>query len=272
MLTMKTRIIRWLAPLGPGLLGLLLVAGCATVPETGRRQVMLVSGAQATQLGLSSFEQMKKEQPISKNAAANALVQKVGQRIAAVAPLPNAQWEFVVFESKEANAFCLPGGKVGVYTGILPITRDEAGLAAVIGHEVAHAVAQHGAERMSQEILRQTGGELLAAGLSGSDPRTQALVSLAYGVGTQVGAILPYSRLHESEADEMGLFYIARAGYDPQAAVEFWQRFSEYNQQAGGGGPSFLSTHPVDSVRIRQLQQLMPRAREEYLKATGAAR
>lgn len=272
MLIMKTQILRWLSTLGPMTLTLLLVAGCTTVPETGRRQVMLVSGQQAAQLGLSSFEQIKKEQPISKDAAANALVQKVGKRIAAVAPMPDAQWEFVVFESKEANAFCLPGGKVGVYTGILPITRDEAGLAAVIGHEVAHAVAQHGAERMSQEMLRQTGGELLAAGLSGSDPQTQALVGLAYGVGTQVGAMLPYSRLHESEADEMGLLYMARAGYDPQAAVAFWQRFSEYNQQSGGGGPAFLRTHPVDSVRIQQLQQLMPNARQEYLKATGAAR
>ena len=160
---MKTRIIRWLAPLGPGLLGLLLVAGCATVPETGRRQVMLVSGAQATQLGLSSFEQMKKEQPISKNAAANALVQKVGQRIAAVAPLPNAQWEFVVFESKEANAFCLPGGKVGVYTGILPITRDEAGLAAVIGHGGARGGATWARTHEPGNFAADR-GELLAAG------------------------------------------------------------------------------------------------------------
>jgi len=212
---------------------------------------------------------LKKDQPISKNAAATALVQKVGKRIAAVAPLPNAQWEFVVFESKEANAFCLPGGKVGVYTGLLPITRDEAGLATVIGHEVAHAVAHHGAERMSQEMLRQTGGELLASSLSNSDPRVQALTSIAYGLGTQVGAILPYSRLHESEADDMGLTYMARAGYDPEAAVGFWQRFAEYNKQSGGGSTlKWLRTHPVDETRIRQLQELMPRAKAEYQKAT----
>lgn len=267
--------IHTLKRLFPMLLAAGLVAGltgCTTVPETGRRQVMLISGAQAAELGLASFEQLKKEQPISKDPQLNALVQRVGQRIAAVAPLPNAQWEFVVFESKEANAFCLPGGKVGVYTGILPITKDEAGLATVIGHEVAHAVAQHGAERMSQELLRQTGGQLLAAGLSGADPRTQALVSLAYGVGTQVGAILPYSRLHESEADEMGLIYLARAGYDPEAAVAFWQRFAEYSRQAGAASvPAWLRTHPVDEVRIRQLQQWMPRAKQEYLKATAAA-
>ncbi len=270
---MKTRIIRWLSTLGLLAFTLLLAAGCAIVPETGRKQVMLVSGQQEMQLGLSSFDQLKKDQPISKDAAANALVQKVGKRIAAVAPLPNAQWEFVVFESKEANAFCLPGGKVGVYTGLLPITRDEAGLATVIGHEVAHAVAHHGAERMSQEMLRQTGGELLASGLANSDPRTQALVTTVYGLGTQLGAILPYSRLHESEADNMGLTYMARAGYDPEAAVGFWQRFAEFNKQGGGAStPTFLRTHPVDETRIRQLQALMPVAKAEYQKAIGPGR
>src|SRR3990172_7241588 len=268
---MKTRIFQWLPRLGLLVLTLVMVAGCSTVPLTGRRQVMLISGAQEMQLGLTSFDQLKKEQPISRDAAANALVQKVGKRIAAVAPLPDAQWEFVVFESKEANAFCLPGGKVGVYTGLLPVTRDEAGLAAVIGHEVAHAVAHHGAERMSQELIRQTGGEVLAASMSNADPRTQAIAATVYGLGTQVGAILPYSRLHESEADQMGLIYMARAGYDPEAAVGFWQRFSEYNRQSGGGSvPTLLRTHPVDATRIRQLQELMPRARQEYQNAGGA--
>lgn len=271
---MKTRFFSQFSPFSIlCLTALCLAAGCTTVPETGRRQVMLVSGQQATQLGLTSFEQLKKEQPISRDAAANALVQKVGKRIAAVAPLQNAQWEFVVFDSKEANAFCLPGGKVGVYTGILPITRDEAGLAAVIGHEVAHAVAQHGAERMSQEMVRQTGGELLASGLSNSDPRTQALVSTVYGLGSQIGAILPYSRLHESEADNMGLTYMARAGYDPEAAVAFWQRFADFNKQSGGvSTPKWLRTHPVDETRIKQLQELVPRAKAEYQKAVGATR
>lgn len=265
-------MLRWL-PL-PGLLALALglLAGCTTVPETGRKQVMLVTGEQETQLGLTGFDKLKKDQPISHDAAANALLQKVGKRIAAVAPLPNAQWEFVVFESKEANAFCLPGGKVGIYTGILPITRDEAGLAAVIGHEVAHAVAHHGAERMSQEMLRQAGGEV-ASSLSGSDPKTQALVTTVYGLGTQLGAMLPYSRLHESEADSMGLTYMARAGYDPEAAVGFWQRFADYNKQGGSAAiPKFLRTHPVDETRIRDLQQLLPRAKEEYQKAVGVKR
>lgn len=270
---MKTQFLqRWC---WPGLLAvaLLLAAGCTTVSETGRKQVMLISSEQETQLGLTSFNQLKKEQPISKNAAVVAQVQKVGKRIAAVAPLPNAQWEFVVFESQEANAFCLPGGKVGVYTGLLPVTRDEAGLATVIGHEVAHAVAHHGAERLSHQMIQQTGGDLLASGLSNSDPRTQALVSTVYGVGTQLGAILPYSRLHESEADEMGLYYMARAGYDPEAAVGFWQRFAEFNQQHGGAStPQWLRTHPLDETRIRKLQELMPRAKAEFQTAINAGR
>src|SRR5258706_5354226 len=157
------------------LIGLLAVvlSGCDTVPVTGRSQFNIMSTDQEMQLGLTSFDQLKKDTPISKDPAANALVQKVGHRIAAVADkdMPGAQWEFVVFESKEANAFCLPGGKVGVYTGILPITKDESGLATVIGHEVAHAVARHGGERMSEAMVLQTGGQVIGASLSKSDPQ-----------------------------------------------------------------------------------------------------
>ena len=247
------------------LLPVLLLTGCLTVPETGRRQVMLISSQQEMQLGFSAFQQMKKGTPVSHDPAVNAMVQRVGRRIAAVAELPGAQWEFVVFESKEANAFCLPGGKVGVYSGILSITKDEAGLATVIGHEIAHAVARHGAERMSEGILLQTGGGLLGASLSHSDPRTQVLVMTAYGLGTQLGRELPHSRAQESEADHIGLIYMARAGYDPEAAVGFWQRFSDYTRTHGGGGtPTFLRTHPLDTVRIQQIQQWMPEAKANY--------
>lgn len=239
--------------------------GCLTVPETGRRQVMLISSQQEMQLGFSAFQQMKKETPVSRDPAITAMVQRVGRRIAAVAELPGAQWEFVVFDSKEANAFCLPGGKVGIYTGILPITKDEAGLATVIGHEIAHAVARHGAERMSEGLLLQTGGGLLGAGLANSDPRTRVLVLTAYGLGAKVGRELPHSRAQESEADRIGLIYMARAGYDPEAAVAFWQRFGEHNRQQGGGGtPEFLRTHPLDTVRVQQLQQWMPEAKANY--------
>jgi len=236
-----------------------------TVPETGRRQVNFISSQQEMQLGLTAFQQMKKDTPVSRDPAVNAMVQRVGRRVAAVANLPGAQWEFVVFDSKEANAFCLPGGKVGVYSGILSVTKDEAGLATVIGHEVAHAVARHGAERMSEGLLLQTGGSLLGASLSSADPRTQVLVMTAYGIGAKVGRELPHSRGQESEADHIGLIYMARAGYEPDAAVGFWQRFSDYTSTHGGGStPAFLRTHPLDAVRIRQLQQWMPEAKANF--------
>ena len=248
-----------------GLLAVVL-AGCNTVPVTGRSQFNIMSTGEEAQLGLTSFDQLKKETPISKDPAANALVQKVGKRIAAVAgkDMPGAQWEFVVFDSKEANAFCLPGGKVGVYTGILPITKDEAGLATVIGHEVAHAVARHGGERMSEATALQMGGSILGASLSKSDPTVLAAVNTAYGVGSQVGVALPHSRAQESEADHIGLIYMAEAGYDPRAAVAFWQRFADYNKQQGGDTPAFLRTHPTDAKRIQQLEVWMPAALAQY--------
>jgi len=249
-----------------------LVMSCKTTPETGRKQLNLVSADEEMKLGLTSFDQVKKETPISKDPAANALVQKVGKRIAAVASkdLTNAQWEFVVFESKEANAFCLPGGKVGVYSGLLPITRDEAGLATVIGHEVAHAALHHGSERMSEAMVMQTGGQILAGVLGGASQTTQMAANTAYGLTTQVGRELPHSRAQESEADRVGLTYMARAGFDPAEALKFWQRFAAYNQQSGGsGGLSFLKTHPTDEKRLAALQQLLPQAEAEYRASQG---
>jgi predicted Zn-dependent protease len=242
-----------------------LLGGCVTNPETGRSQLLLVPESQMTSLGLSSFNQMKKEIPVSKDARANELVQRVGKRIASVVSLPGAQWEFVVFESKEANAFCLPGGKIGVYTGILPITKDEAGLAAVLGHEVAHATLQHGRERMSQGLAANAFGQLGSAYVDATNPRWTGAFGQLYGVGAQVGVLLPHSRLQESEADRRGLVYMARAGYDPEASVAFWERFSAYNKQGGGGGtPAFLRTHPLDETRIRQLKEWMPEAKREF--------
>ena len=254
-------------------LGALLFTGCATVTETGRSQLNLVSADEELKLGVTAFQDTKQKTPISRDAQANATVQRAGQRIAAVAKLPNAQWEFVVFESQEANAWCLPGGKVGVYTGILPITKDEAGLATVIGHEVAHATAHHGAERMSQQMVAQLGGEAAGAALSSKSQQTQALVGQAYGVVSQVGILLPFSRKQEAEADYIGLLYMARAGYDPAAAVAFWERFAEYNRQHGGSqGLSFLRTHPLDEQRIQNLKAELPKAQAEYQKAKAAGK
>lgn len=243
------------------LCGLAWASGCVTAPETGRKQLVLIGSDQELQLGLQAFSQMKQEVPVSKDPKVNALVEKVGRRIAAVATLPGAQWEFVVFESQDANAFCLPGGKVGVYTGILPITRDEAGLATVIGHEVAHAAAHHGAERMSRAMITQGIGEVATAYVGGKDQRYQAAFGSLYGIGIQVGEALPHSRAQESEADQIGLIWMAKAGYDPEAAVGFWQRFAEYNRSRGSNTPLFLRTHPLDEQRIASLKQWMPRAK-----------
>lgn len=244
----------------------LCVAGCTTVPETGRKQFNLLSPEQEMEMGIASFTEIKKQGPISTDVKTAEMVRRVGERIAAVAPLPNAQWEFVLIDSPEANAFCLPGGKVGVYTGILEYTRDEAGLATVLGHEVAHAVARHGGERVSQQMGFQVVGALIEESLKESEWR-EAVVT-GYGLGSSVGVALPHSRLQESEADEMGLIYMARAGFNPQAAVAFWERFSQLDANSSST-PWFLRTHPVSADRAAELRALMPRAMEEYRKHGG---
>lgn len=244
-------------------LAALIVQACTTVPETGRRQLLLLSPQQEVELGLQAFTQIKDETPISSDRQARALVDRVGQRIAAAVDLEEARWEFVLFDSETPNAFALPGGKVGIYTGILDITQTEAGLATVMGHEVAHVVARHGAERMSESLLLAG----LTAGLEQlMANRSQEVRSLAVGafaIGGQLGRSLPHSRLQELEADELGLFYMARAGYDPTAAVDFWKRFRDYKGD-GNQVPEFLSTHPVDDRRIAQIEALLPEALAEY--------
>lgn len=261
----------WVRGMGVSLV-ILVFCSCTTVPETGRHQLRLVSAGEETKLGLEAFQQLKQETPISKDPAANAMLQRVGKRIAAaVTNMPDAQWEFVLFESKEPNAFCLPGGKVGVYTGILPLTKDDQGLATVIGHEVAHAALHHGGERMSESMLQEIGGQALGA-VTGTSKYAQA-IALAYGVGSQVGYELPHSRKQESEADRVGLRYMARAGYNPEAALAFWQRFAKYNEAQGGSGPpAFLRTHPVDSKRIQDLQKWLPEAKAEMRAAPATRR
>ncbi len=261
---MKRQDLRWMAVGVAAGAMVWLWTGCTTVPGTGRSQLNFMSPGEEMKLGLSEFDKMKQQVPISKDPKLNALVQEVGRRIADVAKsdMPDAQWEFVVFESKEANAFCLPGGKVGIYTGILPITKDAAGLATVMGHEVAHAVARHGGERMSQAMGLQVLGVGVAAATRESKYRDA--LNAGYGMGSQLAVALPHSRMQESEADEIGLIYMAKAGYPPSAAVEFWQRFGEYTRAQGGNTAWFLRTHPTDQQRVENLRRLLPKAEAVY--------
>ena len=261
----------WVSALGGFIAIVFLTSTGCTTTETGRKQLNFVSVEQETQLGLTAFEQMKKEVPISTDSKAKSLVERVGAKIAEQAKgrMPDAKWEFVVFESKEANAFCLPGGKIGVYTGLLPITQNEAGLATVIGHEVAHASNHHGAERMSTATALQ--GVTQAGGAVAGEKYSQITMVALGGLG-KVGVELPFSRKQESEADEVGLNYMARAGYDPEEAVRFWERFSA-SHQGQSQGFELLRTHPVDAQRIADLKRLMPEAKAEFRKAKagGAA-
>lgn len=259
--------MRWMAVS----LACLATVACTTVPETGRRQLVLFGSEQEMAIGERAFAEIKRQKKISRNAAANAQVQRVGRRLASVVDAPGTRWEFAVFEDPEPNAFALPGGKIGVNTGLLPITRNDTGLAVIIGHEIAHVMARHGSERASQGLLAQLGGALLDLGLTlGTDlpASTRGLINMGYGVGAQVGVLLPYSRLQESEADRLGLIYMARAGYDPREAVAVWERFADYNRRLGRSTPiALLSTHPVDSQRLATIQKHMPEALEEYHRA-----
>jgi metalloendopeptidase OMA1, mitochondrial len=253
-----------------GLLAILLAAlivTCYTNPETGRRALMLMTPSQEAELGFSAFAQIKQETPTTTDTAQQQLVNRVGQKISSVVSLPNAQWEYVCFKADDTpNAFCLPGGKIGIYTGILPITQNEAGLATVMGHEVAHATARHGGERMSEQLVVGLGGMALDVAMKDKPQQTQELAQIAYGAGTTLGRTLPHSRSQELEADKLGLIYMAKAGYDPHEAIAFWKRFKSWNDQRGGATPEFLSTHPLDSRRIAQLEELLPEAMKYYKK------
>lgn len=246
----------------------LIIAACATVPYTQRSQLVLLSESDEMKLGADAYQEVLAKEKVVRDPAVVALVTGVGERIAAVANKPEYKWQFsVIDDPKQANAFALPGGKVAVYTGIFPVARDTAGLATVVGHEIAHAIARHGAERMSQGLVAQIAGTGLAVGLGGQSPAAQSAIMQAFGLGVQVGALLPFGRAQESEADHIGLILMAKAGYDPAAAVGLWQRF-----EAGGsaGPPEFLSTHPSYGTRIQQLRQWLPEA-ESYYRPSNAA-
>jgi len=249
-----------------------MMVACTTVPITGRRQFNLVSDAEMQQQSYAAYNQFLSEHKISRDAQASAMVKRVGQRIERAVEqymaannlqdeLAGFEWEFNLVEDDQVNAFAMAGGKTVVYSGILPVAQNETGLAVVMGHEIAHAIAKHGNERMSQALAQQFGGQTLSA-LSGAQPgAASSLIMSVYGVGSQLG-LLKYGRNQESEADHLGLIFMAMAGYDPQAAVPFWQRME---QQGGGQAPpEFLSTHPSAGTRQSDLQKWMPEAQQYY--------
>jgi predicted Zn-dependent protease len=251
---------------------LLVAAGCTTVPITGRRQLSLVSDSEMNTLAVTQYKQTLGTAKLSTNAEQTAMVRRVGQRIAAAVQqyfkqqgqsnqLEGYQWEFnLIDDPKTVNAWCMPGGKVAVYTGILPLTQDEAGLAVVMGHEISHAVAKHGAERMSDQAALQLGGVALATAFSQNPTATGNLFNTVVGAGEQ-GAVLAFSRRQESEADHLGLIFMAMAGYNPTAAVPFWERMAAQSQN---NTPIFLSDHPADATRIADIQRLLPEAQKYY--------
>ncbi len=245
------------------LLCAIIISGCATAPVTGRRQLILVSEQEEASLGLQAYKETLAKEKISKDPQTNAMVNRIGTRIAAVANKPEYNWQFTVIDNdKTANAFALPGGKVAIYTGILPYTKTEAGLAFVMAHEIAHAIARHGAERMSQQLLLQLGQQGLNVAIAGRSPAAVQAVNVGYGLASTVGVTLPFSRRDEYEADEIGLMLMAKAGYDPREAPTFFERMlNESNKQSP---PVFLSTHPADQDRIRKLREMIPQAMTYY--------
>lgn len=250
------------------------VFSCATNPVTGKKTLALVSNNEILPSAFQQYSSFLKENKVISGTADARRVETVGSKIRAAAEkllksrgtsenLNGYAWEYKLVDSKEVNAWCMPGGKIVVYSGILPITQDEAGLATVLGHEVAHALANHGQQRMSADLIQQLGAAGTQAAFGNKSEETQALAMQAYGVGSQVGVLLPFSRSHESEADEIGLTLMAIAGYNPDQAVTFWTRMSA--NSGGSAPPEFLSTHPSDATRIGNLKRLIPQA-----KATAA--
>jgi metalloendopeptidase OMA1, mitochondrial len=240
---------------------LLLSAACQAVSPTGRSQLMFVSPSQELQLGEQAYREILEKNRLSTRSDWQAQVRRVGQRLAAVADQPDYKWEFNVLQGKDVNAFALPGGKVAFWEGIMPIARDDEGVAVIMGHEIAHAIARHGAERMSQQMGAQTIGQILALGIGSVSPGLHDGFLTAYGLGATVGFLMPWGRAQESEADRIGLILMAKAGYDPAAALSLWERMSKV---AGDKPPEFLSTHPSDRTRMAQIKAWLPEARSHY--------
>jgi predicted Zn-dependent protease len=258
----------------------LILAGfysCSSVPITGRRQLNLVSDQEVLTLSLQQYDDFIKTSKKSTDQTATTMVNTVGSKIADAVQayyksignedaLSGYSWAFNLIDDPQVNAFCMPGGKIVVYTGILPITQDETGLAVVIGHEVAHAVAKHANERMSQEMIAQYGASAVGSLLGKSSSSVQTIGQTVFGLGAQYGALLPFSRQQELEADHLGLIFMSIAGYNPQVASSFWQRMS----QQGNAAPEFMSTHPADATRIAAIQKELPEAIEVYNSIWGS--
>lgn len=254
------------------LLTAVLFAACATVPLTGRKQVTLVPKNDLLAMSIQSYNSFLSENQVTRNSTDAEMIQRVGLNISqAVEQYLDAQnlgkriegydWEFNLVNDNTVNAWCMPGGKVVFYSGILPVCKDETGVAVVMGHEIAHAIARHGNERMSHGLLAQAGNVALDIYMTNHPQETRNLFLSAYGLTAQVGVMLPFSRKHESEADELGLMFMAMAGYDPRVAPAFWERM---NALSSSRPPTFLSTHPHPEDRSKKLQKLMPKAMEYY--------
>ena len=249
--------------------------GCATNPVTGKKNLNFVSNSELFPTSFQQYNTFLTENKVITGTADAKRVEAVGMRIKAAAEkyltylgqsqyLKDYRWEYKLVDNKEVNAWCMPGGKIVVYSGILPITQDEAGLATVMGHEVSHALANHGAQRMSAAQLQQIGSVALDAATSGKSDATRSIFAQAYGVGSEVGVMLPFSRSNESEADKIGLTLMAIAGYNPDDAIAFWSRMSA--KSGAAGTPEFMSTHPSDATRIANLKSLIPEAKATALK------
>ena len=256
------------------LLALFLLAGCSSVPLTGRKQVLLVSDSEVLSSSLTQYNDYIKTAKKSTNTTQTAMVVRVGKKIAAAteaylkangmsSEIKNFAWEFNLVQDAQVNAFCMPGGKIVVYEGLMKLVSSDDELAVVIGHEVAHAVAKHSNERMSQQVMAQYGAAILGAVVSDKSVAVQKAAETVYGIGAQYGVMLPFSRKHESEADYMGLVFMTMAGYNPDVAVGFWQKMS-----AGSGGsvPEFMSTHPSDATRIADIEKELPGIKAKYQK------
>ncbi|MBW1902655.1 MAG: M48 family metallopeptidase [Deltaproteobacteria bacterium] len=252
-----------------------LCLSCSTVPLTGRRQLNFIPDSTMLSMSFQEYDEFLKTNKLSKDKKQIQMVKRVGKKIQTAVEqyfsqenlsheLENYDWEFNLVESPEVNAWCMPGGKVVVYTGILPIAQNDTGLAVVMGHEIAHAIAEHGNERMSQALVAQMGGMALSTAIDEEPEKTKQLWMTVFGVGAQYGAMLPYGRLQESEADRLGLIFMAMAGYDPNRAVTFWEKMAQ--EKGGQAPPEFLSTHPSDETRIKKIKETIPEAMRYYKK------